>query len=87
VKEKYTEEIMDVKEYNALPLGEKAIILWDRGKLFQVWQQDEKYKIGIYLLDNSIVAVTYNLKTGDISTIAMWGAVVNKQQVLESAAA
>lgn len=85
MKENYTEEIMGVQEFNELPLGEQAIILWDKGKLFQVWQQDEKYKIGIYLLNNSIVSVTYNPKTGDINTIAMWGTVVNKSMVLENA--
>jgi len=67
------------KEFNALPLGEKGVMLWDKAKFIEVWHAERHSKTDIYLLDDNLVSVYYI--DGDISKIIMWSSMFSKKRV------
>ncbi|HXP51763.1 MAG TPA: hypothetical protein VN922_17535 [Bacteroidia bacterium] len=77
---------MKPQEFNELPLGEKAIILWDRGRFIRLYEENGTYKIGMYLFSNRIISVYYHPQTKAITDIRMWTDIVNKSDILQSIA-
>jgi len=75
---------MNAQKFNSLPISEQAIIMWDKGKFLQLWEENPVYKIGIYLLFDKITAVYYDRNLNAIIKIKMWGSAVDKQEILEN---
>lgn len=75
---------MKPNEYNELPLGEQAIILWDKGKFIQLWEGNPAFKIGIYLLFEKVTVVYYDRNTNTITKIKMLSSSVYKEEILEN---
>ena len=73
---------MDKKQYNSLPLGEKAIMLWDKGHFVALWEEMGAYKVGVYTLFNQMVSVHYCKDFANIAYIKMWGMALDKNEVL-----
>ncbi len=73
---------MSPAEFNSLPLGEQAIMLWDKGKFSEIWQ-DGIYKIGIYRMNGHIVSVYYDDNNkNEIVNIRMWDDVSTRDDIL-----
>ena len=75
---------MNQDEFNSLPIGEQAIIIWDKARFIQVWEENPTYKIGVYLLFDKITSVYYDRGVNTIVKIKMLGTTVDKQDVLKS---
>ena len=76
---------MEKNEYNALPMSEQAIILWDKGMFVELWQEPGAYKVGMYMLFGQMVSVYYDKDFTTINSIKMWGFAVHKTEVLGQA--
>jgi|GEM_PF-5375623 hypothetical protein len=77
---------MNPTEFNKLPLGEKGVILWDKGRFVRTYEHNGTFKIGMYLLDNRIVSVYYDPNTNIITDIRMWIDIVRKEDILQKVA-
>jgi hypothetical protein len=74
---------MSPEEFNSLPLGEKSIQLWDKGKFTELWE-NEIYKVGIYQMNGRIVSVCYDDNDkNEIISIRMWNDVSTRKDILE----
>jgi hypothetical protein len=74
---------MNTQDYNTLPIGEKALMIWDKGLFLELLQEDGKYKIGFYQLYGSLVSVKYNTTTLDINDITMWDQTANRKFIVQ----
>jgi len=84
MEQTYNGQKINIQEFNSLPISEQAIMLWGQGMFLELWCEQGKYKVGIYLLYGSLVSVNYNISTGRIDKIIMFDRSVEKEHILKN---